>query len=202
MGGETGGLTTTRTKLNSAAKLSNQTGPPHFRVVRHLRPKFSCRQCETITQAPAPSLPIRRGRAGPGLLAHVLVAKFCDHLPLYRQSEIYAREGVDVERSTLADWVGQSAALLRPLVDALERHVMAGDRLHADDTPVPVLAPGTGKTSTGRLWAELPKVPRAKHVERQRRATCATSGPMLGRPRLPCATATPPTAGASTPGRT
>ena len=77
--------------------------PASFRVVRHVRPKFSCRQCETITQAPAPSLPIRRGRAGPGLLAHVLVAKFCDHLPLYRQSEIYAREGVDVERSTLAD---------------------------------------------------------------------------------------------------
>jgi transposase len=129
--------------------------PASFRVVRHVRPKFSCRQCETITQAPAPSLPIRRGRAGPGLLAHVLVAKFCDHLPLYRQSEIYAREGVDLERSTLADWVGQSAALLRPLVDALERHVLAGDRLHADDTPVPVLAPRTGKTSTGRLWAYL-----------------------------------------------
>ena len=129
--------------------------PASFRVVRHVRPKFSCRQCETITQAPAPSLPIRRGRPGPGLLAHVLVAKFCDHLPLYRQSEIYAREGVDLERSTLADWVGQSAALLRPLVDALERYVMAGDRLHADDTPVPVLAPGTGKTSTGRLWAYL-----------------------------------------------
>ena len=100
--------------------------PAAFRVVRHVRPKFSCRQCETITQAPAPSLPIRRGRPGPGLLAHVLVAKFCDHLPLYRQSEIYAREGVDLERSTLADWVGQSAALLRPLVDALERYVMAG----------------------------------------------------------------------------
>ena len=129
--------------------------PASFRVVRHVRPKFSCRQCETITQAPAPSLPIRRGRAGPGLLAHVLVAKFCDHLPLYRQSEIYAREGVELERSTLADWVGQSAALLRPLMDALERHVVAGTRLHADDTPVPVLAPGTGKTSTGRLWAYL-----------------------------------------------
>ena len=129
--------------------------PASFRAVRHVRPKFSCRQCETITQAPAPSLPIRRGRAGPGLLAHVLVAKFCDHLPLYRQSEIYGRAGVELERSTLADWVGQSAALLRPLVDALERHVMAGARLHADDTPVPVLAPGTGKTSTGRLWAYL-----------------------------------------------
>ena len=102
--------------------------PASFRVVRHVRPKFSCRQCETITQAPAPSLPILRGRAGPGLLAHVLVAKFCDHLPLYRQSEIYAREGVELERSTLADWVGQSAALLRPLVDALERHVIGRGR--------------------------------------------------------------------------
>ena len=129
--------------------------PASFRVIRHVRPKFSCRSCETITQAPSPSLPIRRGRAGPGLLAHVLVAKFCDHLPLYRQSEIYARDGVELERSTLADWVGQAAALLRPLVDALEHHVMAGTRLRADDTPVPVLAPGTGKTSTGRLWAYL-----------------------------------------------
>ena len=129
--------------------------PASFRVIRHVRPKFSCRSCETITQAPAPSLPIRRGRAGAGLLAHVLVAKFCDHLPLYRQSKIYAREGVELERSTLADWVGQASALMRPLVATLERHVLAADRLHADDTPVPVLAPGTGKTSTGRLWAYL-----------------------------------------------
>jgi len=129
--------------------------PGRFRVTRHVRPKCSCRACEAITQAPAPALPIRRGRAGPGLLAHVLVAKYADHLPLYRQCEIYAREGVELERSTLADWVGQCTALLRPLVDALERHVMAGGVLHADDTPVPVLAPGTGKTSTGRLWAYL-----------------------------------------------
>jgi transposase len=129
--------------------------PGSFKVTRHIRPKFSCRDCETITQAPAPSLPIRRGRAGPGLLAHVLVAKYADHLPLYRQAEIYAREGVELSRSTLASWVGQSATLLRPLVAALQRHVLAGDRLHADDTPVPVLAPGTGKTRTGRLWAYL-----------------------------------------------
>ena len=129
--------------------------PASFRVIRHVRPKFSCRVCETITQAPAPELPIRRGRATAGLLAHVLVAKFADHLPLYRQSEIYAREGVELERSTLADWVGQSAALLRPLVEALGQHVLAGDRVHADDTPVPVLAPGAGKTKTGRLWAYL-----------------------------------------------
>ena len=90
--------------------------------------------------------------AGPGLLAHVLVAKFADHLPLNRQSDIYAREGVDISCSTLAGWVGQSAALLRPLVDAVQRHVMAATKLHADDTPVPVLAPGKGVTKTGRLW--------------------------------------------------
>ncbi len=129
--------------------------PAVFRVIRHVRPKFTCRACEAISQAPAPSLPIRRGRASAALLAHVLVSKYCDHLPLYRQSEIYSRAGVVLERSTLADWVGQTSALLRPLIDALERHVMAGDRLYADDTPVPVLAPGTGKTRTGRLWAYL-----------------------------------------------
>ena len=113
------------------------------------------RLCESITQPPAPEMPIRRGRASASLLAHVLVAKFADHLPLYRQSEIYERSGVDLERSTLADWVGQCAGLLRPLIDALGRHVMAGERVHADDTPVPVLAPGAGKTKLGRLWAYL-----------------------------------------------
>lgn len=126
--------------------------PASFKVIRHVRPKFSCRRCEAITQAPMPSLPIERGRPGPGLLAHVLVSKYADHLPLYRQSEIYAREGLDLERSTLADWVGGSAALLAPLVEALRKDVMASDVLHGDDTPVPVLAPGTGKTKTGRLW--------------------------------------------------
>lgn len=129
--------------------------PASFRVIRHLRAKFACRTCEAITRAPMPSLPIRRGRATAGLLAHILVAKFCDHLPLYRQSEIYARAGVGLERSTLADWVGQVSALLRPLIDALEHHVLSGDRLCADDTPVPVLAPGNGKTKTGRLWSYL-----------------------------------------------
>ena len=127
--------------------------PASFKVIRHVRPKLSCRICETIVQAPMPSLPIERGRPGPGLLAHVLVAKYADHLPLYRQSGIYAREGVELERSTLADWVGRSAALLGPLVAALRREVMASDVIHGDDTPVPVLAPGLGKTKTGRLWA-------------------------------------------------
>jgi transposase len=126
--------------------------PSSFKVVRHVRPKFSCRRCESITQAPMPSLPIERGRPGPGLLAHVLVSKYADHLPLYRQAEIYAREGIALERSTLADWVGRSAALLRPLVEALGKDILASDVLHGDDTPVPVLAPGTGKTKTGRLW--------------------------------------------------
>lgn len=126
--------------------------PASFKVIRHVRPKFSCRKCEAITQAPLPSLPIERGRPGPGLIAHVLVSKYADHLPLYRQSEIYAREGVDLERSTLADWVGRASALLAPLVDALRKDVMASDVLHGDDTPVPVLDPGRGRTKTGRLW--------------------------------------------------
>jgi transposase len=126
--------------------------PASFKVIRHVRPKLSCRDCETIVQMPMPSLPIERGKPGPGLLAHVLVAKYADHLPLYRQSGIYAREGVDLERSTLADWVGRSTALLDPLIEALRKDVLASDVLHGDDTPVPVLAPGLGKTKTGRLW--------------------------------------------------
>ena len=126
--------------------------PGSFRVVWHVRPKFFCRACETIAQAPAPSLPIRRGRAGAGLLAHVLVAKYADHLPLHRQAEIYAREDVELCRSTLADMVGQTARLVRPLVDALARHVMSAERVHADDTVVPVLEPGRGRTRQARLW--------------------------------------------------
>ena len=126
--------------------------PASFKVIRHVRPKLSCRMCETIVQSQMPSLPIERGRPGPGLLAHVLVAKYADHLPLYRQSGIYAREGVELERSTLADWVGRSVALLDPLIEALKKDALASDVLHGDDTPVPVLAPGLGKTKTARLW--------------------------------------------------
>jgi transposase len=126
--------------------------PASFRVIRHVRPKLSCTKCDCIVQAEAPSRPIERGLAGPALLAHVLVSKYCDHQPLYRQSEIYARQGVELERSTMADWVGGSSRLLEPLVDALHRYVIAAGKLHADDTPVPVLAPGQGKTKTGRLW--------------------------------------------------
>jgi transposase len=126
--------------------------PASFLVVRHVRIKLSCTKCDCIVQGETPSRPIERGMAGPGLLAHVLVSKYCDHQPLYRQSEIYARHGVELERSTMADWVGGCSRLLSPLVDALSRYVMAASKLHADDTPVPVLAPGQGKTKTGRLW--------------------------------------------------
>ncbi len=126
--------------------------PASFFVVRHVRPKLSCTKCDHIVQAAAPSRPIERGVAGPGLLAHVLVSKYADHLPLYRQSEIYARQDIALERSTLADWVGGTSRLLEPLIEVLRRYVIASSKLHADDTPVPVLAPGNGKTKTGRLW--------------------------------------------------
>jgi transposase len=126
--------------------------PDSFKVIRHVRPKFSCSGCDRIVEAPAPSRPIERGLAGPGLLAHVIMSKFGDHLPLYRQSEIYARQEVEISRSTMAGWVGAASDLLSPLVDAIQKHVLAGPKLHADDTPLPVLSPGNGRTRTGRLW--------------------------------------------------
>jgi transposase len=124
--------------------------PARWKVIQHIREKFSCRKCEAIAQAPAPFHPIARGRAGPQLLAQILFSKYRAHLPLNRQSEIYAGEGIDLNVSTLADWVGAAAATLMPLVDAIRDHVFAAERIHADDTPVPVLA--KGKTKTGRLW--------------------------------------------------
>jgi transposase len=129
--------------------------PAHFKVIVHVRPKLSCRACETILQAPMPSLPIERGRPGPNLIAHVLISKYCDHLPLYRQSGIYARAHVDLDRSTLADWVGAASVLLEPLAQAIGRYVCNGSAVHADDTTVPVLDPGRGRTKTGRLWVAV-----------------------------------------------
>ena len=126
--------------------------PGRFKVLVQVRPKYLCGVCKTISQAEAPSRPLARSYAGAGLLAHVLTSKYADHLPLYRQSEIYAREGVELSRSTLADWVGGSSKLLDPLVSALADYVTSGSKLHADDTPVPVLQPGRGTTKTGRLW--------------------------------------------------
>jgi transposase len=127
--------------------------PGHFQVIRHIRPKLTCRACARIVQAPAPMRPIERGLPTAGLLAQVIAAKYADHCPLYRQEGIYRRSGVELPRAMLASWVGESAALLDPLVGALERYVLATDKLHADDTPVPVLSPGKGRTRTGRLWA-------------------------------------------------
>ncbi|MBV8573542.1 MAG: IS66 family transposase [Acetobacteraceae bacterium] len=126
--------------------------PGHFQVIRHVRPKYACKACDAITQSPAPAMPTPRGRATPAMLAHLLVSKYCDHLPLYRQSEIYARQGVDLDRSTLCGWVGQAAWLLQPIVEGIRRHVFAAEKIHGDDTTVPVLAPGLGRTKTGRLW--------------------------------------------------
>jgi transposase len=126
--------------------------PASFKVIRIVRPKRHCACCNHFVQEPAPHRPIERGLAGPALLAHVVVSKYADHLPLYRQSGIYAREGVELERSTLAAWVGGASQTLEPLVDALERYVLKAEKLHGDDIPVPVLAPGNGKTATGRLW--------------------------------------------------
>lgn len=126
--------------------------PETFKVIRHVRVKMSCSSCDRIVQPPVPSRPIERCLAGPALLAHVLAAKYANHIPLNRRSEIYAREGVELDRSTLAGWVGASSQLRGPLVEAVRRHVMAGSKIHADDTPVPVLSPGRGRTKIGRLW--------------------------------------------------
>jgi transposase len=137
-------------KLGEDVTETLEVVPRQWKVIQHVREKFSCRTCEAITQPPAPSHPIARGRAGPHLLAHVLFSKYGLHLPLNRQSTAYAQEGIDLDVSTLADWVGASAATLMPLVEAICAHVFAAERIHADDTTVPVLA--KGKTRTGRLW--------------------------------------------------
>lgn len=127
--------------------------PVSWRVVRNIRPKYSCRACEAIVQAPAPPKPIARGKATFGTLAHIAVAKFDHHLPLYRQAEMMAAQGVDIDRSTLAGWAGQAAHLLDPIVQRIREEGLKATKIHADDTPVKVLAPGSGKTATGRLWA-------------------------------------------------
>jgi transposase len=126
--------------------------PARLRVIRICRPRYGCRACGTIHQAPAPERPIAKGLASPGLLAHILVAKYCDHLPLYRQSQIFARHGVDIDRSTLANWVGGACRWLEPLQARLAPNVFGSTKLFADDTPIPVLDPGGGRTKSGRLW--------------------------------------------------
>lgn len=126
--------------------------PGRFHVVRHVRPKLACSSCKDIQQAAAPSRPIDRLMAGAGLLAHVTVSKYCDHTPLYRQAQIYARDGLELHRSTLTDWVAQVAHLLAPLAAAIGRYVLAAYKVHGDDTPIRALGGKGGKVHTGRLW--------------------------------------------------
>ena len=142
-------------KLGSDDSEELDVAPVQLRVVRHIRPKYSCTSCQKIVQAPAPERPIEKGRPSPRLLAAVLVAKYADHCPLYRQSLQFARQGVELDRSVLAHWVGKMHHLLTPIADALKAHVLAQNVLHTDDTPVPVLEPGAGKTKTGRLWTHV-----------------------------------------------
>lgn len=137
-------------KLGEVVSKTLECEPRRWKIVEHVREKFSCRDCEGITEAPAPSHPIPRGFAGPGLLATILVSKFLLHQPLNRQSEAYARAGIEIDTSTLADWVGACVVTLDPIVQAIRAHVLASERIHADDTTVPVLA--KLKTITGRLW--------------------------------------------------
>lgn len=137
-------------KLGETTTETLEIIPISWKVVSHVREKFSCRACEKITETSAPSRPIARGRAGPQLLAHILFSKYGAHLPLNRQSEIYAKDGIDLDVSTMADWVGACAATLEPLVNEIEKHVLAAERIHADDTTVPVLA--RNQCVTGRLW--------------------------------------------------
>jgi transposase len=126
--------------------------PATVRVVRVHRPKHGCRACGTIHQAAAPERLLERGLATPALIAHVLVSKYCDHTPLYRQSQILKRLGVEIDRSTLANWVGGACWWLEPLHERLAKQIFASTKLFADDTPMPVLDPGRGRTKTGRLW--------------------------------------------------
>jgi transposase len=126
--------------------------PASVKVVRHVEKRMACRGCDMVVSGEMPTLPIVRGKPGPGLLAHILVAKFDDHIPLYRLTEMYERIGVDISRSVMADWVGRVSVLITPLILMIRAYVAASDRIHTDDTPVDVLDPGKGKTKTGRLW--------------------------------------------------
>jgi len=126
--------------------------PASLRVIRIRRPKYGCRACGTIHQAAAPERLIAKGMATPSLVAQVLVSKYCDHTPLYRQAQILARHGIELDRSTLANWVGGACWWLEALHARLAANVFASGKLFADDTPIPVLDPGRGRTKTGRLW--------------------------------------------------
>ena len=126
--------------------------PESFKVIRYIRPRCACTTCDNIVQAYAPSKVIDKGIPGPGLLAHIFTQKFCNHLPAYRQSQIYSRDGIELSRSTISSWLGQGAKLLEPLADKIREYICAANQIHGDDTPVKVLDPGKGETKTGRIW--------------------------------------------------
>uniref|UniRef100_UPI000D5961E9 IS66 family transposase n=1 Tax=Escherichia coli TaxID=562 RepID=UPI000D5961E9 len=139
-------------KLRREVELAEALVSSALKVIRTERVKKACTKCDCIVEAPAPSRPIERGIAGPGLLARVLTGKYCEHLPLYRQSEIFARQGVELSRALLSNWVDACCQLMTPVNDALYRYVMNTRKVHTDDTPVKVLAPGQKKAKTGRIW--------------------------------------------------
>jgi transposase len=142
-----------RTKIREDVTEVLERIPSQLKVIRYVRPIYACRACEMVSQAPAPDLPILKGRPGPNLITHVAISKYYDGLPLYRQSKIFERDdGVEIERMVLADWMGHLAWWIAPLVELAAAHVMSAPAIHADDTPIKVLAPGKGRTVTGRLW--------------------------------------------------
>lgn len=141
-----------RTKIREDVTEVLEKLPSQLKVIRYVRPIYACRACEMVTQAPAPDLPILKGRPGPGLISYIAISKYCDGLPLYRLSKMFEREGVEIERMVMADWMGHLAWWIEPIVEMIAAHVFGSPVIHADDTPIKVLAPGRGKTITGRLW--------------------------------------------------
>lgn len=126
--------------------------PESYKVIKYIRPRCACTNCDNIVQAYTPSKVIDKGIAGPGLLADIFVNKFSNHLPAYRQSQMFEREGIYISRSTISSWLGQGAKLLEPIADLIREYVISCNQIHGDDTPVKVLNPGTKKTKTGRMW--------------------------------------------------
>jgi len=139
-------------KINDDTSETLEYVPASFKVTRHIRPRCAFTNCEKIVQAFAPSEAIEKGKAGSGLLAHIMVQKYCNHLPMYRQSQIYAREGIEIPRNTMTGWAAQCSKLLDPLIDALKQSVFASEYLHGDDTTIKVLGRKVGETKIGRIW--------------------------------------------------
>ena len=144
-----------RVKIGEDVTEVTEKAPAQYKVIRYVRPKYACRGCEKITQAPAPDLVVAKGMAGPGLIADIAISKYCDGAPLYRQSAILARHGIEISRAAMAEWMGAVAWWTKPIYDLIQLAVLRAPVVHTDDTPIKVLAPGEGKTATGRLWVYL-----------------------------------------------